>query len=898
MVTKTIKKRYTEKLFEEPTYFYYNNKNFVDLLYAIHKEPRTKAESYDKLTHQQAGNIEVYFTDVSTSKNISDIVKQPKSTSTSKFRVLLEGAPGIGKTTVAKEIAYQWAQKKILQNIELLLLIYLRENGVQTITQFKKLVKYCYPGDKDVASDCAKYFINETQGNNLMIIFDGYDEVPKEIMENSVLMRILDKNSSGSILPECSVLITSRSHTISHLYQYCDYRVEIMGFAEEDRDNYLENALSPEKYKEALAYLDKHLIINSVCYNPLNVIIFIYLLQHKEKLPETQTELIMNSIYLTINRNRVKKDEERISSLEDPSFKQDMLLLANFAYKMIEKKQLVFTDEEINKANLKMDKDCNAFGLLQSVQFYGTVNKPQKNLFSFVHFLFQEYLAAYCLSKSNFITQSYKIYKTFWKPKYFGIWRMYTGITGGETFPLQMFLSRERIMSAGIRYIYSKTFPGISKKFETNKVMRLQLHLIMREAPNSQIATTLSSFVDDKVIDLHNENLRVQDMEILGNFIARSFISMTWNLVNLSYCNIDDENCIKFYEQLTLKDGHQKPDIATLNLSCNKICELSTVFSLAAEYKISELLVSRNSFENCRKFESDFHCSHDKLECLDMSCNELQNQHLEYVCEALSNHKNFSELIINNNKISDQGLKPLIKLLVQLEFFRTIRYENNSFSDYQYVDELLEFMIKHLNVNKTSVSFREKNQVCYFIIILGCIKDVYANRSTFVANIEQLCSLSLAIENGQLVEPNMYEKYSSLADAFCFVERMECLTELNLSYIKIDDRAGDALSKILASHMQPLEILLLNNCGITSKIAIELGKNIQVCSTIKEVQLCQNLMCDKAMISFAKLFLNLNLIIKLDDNKFSDQGKFILNILKSDVQNDTIDFSNNYYIVK
>ena len=475
---------------------------------------------------------------------------------------------------------------------------------------------------------------------------------------------------------------------------------------------------------------------------------------------------------------------------------------------------------------------------------------------------------------------------------------MYTGITGGETFPLQMFLSGERIMSAGIRYIYSKTFPGISKKYETNKVIRLQLHLIMREALNSQIATTLSSFVDDKVIDLHNENLRVQDMEILGNFIARSFISITWNLVNLSYCNIDDKNCIKFYEQLTLKDGHQKPDTATLNLSCNKICELSTVFSLAAEYKISELLVSRNSFENCRNFKSNFHCSHNKLECLDMSCNELQNQHLEYVCKVLNNHKNFSELIINDNKISDQGLKPLIKLLVQLEFFRTIRYENNSFSDNQYVDELLEFMIKHLNVNKTSVSFREKNQVCYFIIILGCIKDVYANRTTFVANIEQLCSLPLAFENGQLVEPNMYEKYSSLADAFCFVKRMECLTELNMSCIKIDDRAGDALSNILASHLQSLEILLLNNCGISSKLAIKLGEAIQVCSTIKELQMCHNLIDDEGMIVFVQPFFWPKLIIKLDGNKFSDQGKFILNILKSDVQNDTIDFSNNYYIVK
>ena len=891
-----------------------HDENFIDLLYVLHKEPRKKRETHAKLSLQHSGNIdathvssnqsnpsypEVHFCNVSTSKSISDIFEQPNISNFSNFIVLLEGAPGMGKTTVAKQIAYQWAQKNILLNIKLLLLIHLRDPGVQACEGFEELMQYCYPGDKVMSSNCAQYFINKTQGDDLMIIFDGYDEISTETMIHSFVMELLNKNSSRSILPSSSIIITSRPHSISHLYQFCDCRVEIMGLTEDDRDNYLKNTfkLCPEKYIYTKEYLENHLTINSICYTPLNMTIFMHLVRLEERLPETQTELIMKFINIIINQNRLKKNEKRIDSLEDPSIKDIMFYLAKFAYRMIEKGHLVFTKEEINKANIKMDKDCNAFGLLQCVQFFNTINKPQKCLYSFSHFSFQEYLAAYYLTKSCYITQICTIYNIFWKAKYFGIWRMYTGITGGEAIPLKMFLSGEGIISAGIRYICDNKFPGISKEYENNKVMRLQLYLIFLEAPKSQIAKTLSSFFDKQNIDLHGENLKLQNMEILGNFIARSFISKSWGYVNLSDCSINDKNCMVFYEQLTLQDGRTKPLIAKLNLSGNKICELSTVFSLAAEYKISRLLVSRNSFQNCKNFKSHLHCNHTTLKFLDMSSNNLQNQHLEYMCEALSNHNNLEELIINDNKINDQGLKPLIKLLIQLELLQTISCEDNSFSDYQYVDKLLKFTIEYLNFRKTSVSFRD-NQVCYFIIILGCIKDISANRSNFVANTEQVSSLSLTSGDDHILEQNMYEKYSSLAEAFCFIKRMIFLTELNLSGVKINNRAGDVLSDILASHLQLLEMLRLNNCGITSEIAIKIGEAIQVCSAIKELQLCHNQIDDEAMIVFVKSLFDLKLIIKLENNNFSDQGKFFLNLLKNNIQNDAIDFSNNYYIVK
>ena len=61
-------------------------------------------------------------------KNISDIFL-PITASDGSFidlHVLIEGAPGIGKTVLSKEIAYQWAKNKLMTSKRLILLVFLR----------------------------------------------------------------------------------------------------------------------------------------------------------------------------------------------------------------------------------------------------------------------------------------------------------------------------------------------------------------------------------------------------------------------------------------------------------------------------------------------------------------------------------------------------------------------------------------------------------------------------------------------------------------------------------------------------------------------------------------------------------------------------------------------------
>jgi len=47
--------------------------------------------------------------------------------------ILIDGAPGMGKTTLCKEIAYQWANEELLKNTTIVFLLVLRNPAVQKI---------------------------------------------------------------------------------------------------------------------------------------------------------------------------------------------------------------------------------------------------------------------------------------------------------------------------------------------------------------------------------------------------------------------------------------------------------------------------------------------------------------------------------------------------------------------------------------------------------------------------------------------------------------------------------------------------------------------------------------------------------------------------------------------
>ena len=244
----------------------YQPRHYTTLAFIHHKDKRTdatvisvtqelavagkilsKAESSSDGIMSQTYNI--YS---NTTKNISSIfvsVTASDGLTINPCIILIEGAPGIGKTVLAKEIAFQWANNKLLACKKILLLLFLRECNFKNIRFIEDLVEHVVKSNK-IPACLAKYLL-QTEGKDLAIVFDGYDELSEDDRNNSIIADIIYRK----ILSTCCLVITSRPTASSNLHSTVDCRAEIVGFTEEDRLDYIQTALQGNDDKvKALTY--------------------------------------------------------------------------------------------------------------------------------------------------------------------------------------------------------------------------------------------------------------------------------------------------------------------------------------------------------------------------------------------------------------------------------------------------------------------------------------------------------------------------------------------------------------------------------------------------------------------------------------------------------------------
>ena len=120
--------------------------------------------------------------------------------------VLIEGAPGIGKTTLLWQLCHQWADGELLQQWELVILVQLRDETTRNAQCLSDLLYH--PRQNIRETICRE--IEEREGENVLLIFDGYDELSDDQRTDSIFIRLLRRQSRE--LRKATVVVSSRVH--------------------------------------------------------------------------------------------------------------------------------------------------------------------------------------------------------------------------------------------------------------------------------------------------------------------------------------------------------------------------------------------------------------------------------------------------------------------------------------------------------------------------------------------------------------------------------------------------------------------------------------------------------------------------------------------------------------
>ena len=529
-----------------------------------------------------------------TTRNISDIFKSVTGGDGFTINpciILIEGAPGIGKTVLSKETAFQWAEKELLRSKKILLLLFLRECSFKNIKKPKNLVQHVVKSDK-MAASLTEYLL-KTEGEDLAIVIDGYDEISAEYRKSSIIVDIIYRR----LFAKCCLVITSRPTASAGLHSIVDYRVEIVGFTEEDRLDYIQTALkgNNSEVEELTHYLQSNPTINALCYIPLNMTILLCLVEDGiDKLPKTQTDMYRKFTEMTILHFITKIDSEASKVITvitelPPPYNKMFEELAKLAYKALNIDKIVFTLKEIRHdcpTIAMMSSNWSGLGLLKSVQYS---NAEIGNVtFHFLHFSIQEYMAAWYISTLSNNEQIKLLKKTFWEHRYYNTWIMYVGITHGNSFALKHFLSGNWFQ------LFTKIFKSsrISNKFLKNKIICLHLFQCFVESNNEDMIASVSHFLQGNQIDLSNQTLLPSDINTLGFFLIRS-INKNWEMLNLSGCNIGSIGINILCDRFLDKNKHHNITIEIVDFSFNKL-NLSTLvhlFDLFKSWHTSEIII-------------------------------------------------------------------------------------------------------------------------------------------------------------------------------------------------------------------------------------------------------------------------------------------------------------------
>ncbi|XP_068687262.1 NLR family CARD domain-containing protein 3-like isoform X2 [Montipora foliosa] len=717
-------------------------------------------------------------------------------------RVLIEGQPGMGKTTYCNKVAYDWAKnckaEDSFPDVQVLLLLKCRDINSDL---WEAIEDQLLPRDmREEQKEKFFKFVRDHQ-SKVLLVLDGLDELPSDYLP------VYKEIVQGRMLPKCYLLVTARHEAGMKVRECCDTLLEVEGFTEEAANDFISRYFKTEEHlaTKLLNKLGTDASLSGLTANPLNTaLLCLFCEDFQGNLPKGRSLLYFEIVQCVLRRYRRKKELPKIDKDLTQVYHAELKYLGSIALNGLLKDEMYFDDNAFQNCTSNLIPEL---GFL-SVQPGRSKRRPSR-CYGFLHKSFQEFFCAFYLS-CQLVDEELSPDGLVADTKYFKDFEQVLMFTCGIL--AQHCEVKAMALMASIAGQINQSNEKGSDDYLWTALNCIKESEKEQGTFGKELAHSLGSLLGIQRIS-GRQQIGDSGAAILANAMATN---STVTELNLKYNEIGDSGAAALAKAVEINST-----LTTLNLSYNKI----GASGAAALAKAVE--------------------SNSTLTELDLSANEIGDSGAAALAKAVEINSMLTKLCLSSTKIGDSGAAALAKAveinstLTELNLCSTKICNSGAAALAKAVEINSTLTTLNLSYNEIGVSGAAALAEAVEINSTLTELDLQFNRirdsgAAAVAKVVEINSTltKLDLRSNRIGDSGA----AALAKA---VEINSRLTILNLSFNEIGFSGAAALAKAVEINSTLTELDLCSN-GIGDSGAAALAKAVEMNSTLTTLNLSYN----------------------------------------------------------
>ena len=762
--------------------------------------------------------------------------------------VLIEGEPGMGKTTYCQKLVFDWASKQCGEWDESFpgidVLLFLRCRGIKATIR-DAIEEQILPDEiKPEEKEMFFQFLKENP-SMVLLVLDGLDEADPQKLE--MYLKLIERKQ----LPGCYIVLTSRHEANSKVRPYTDVLLEIVGFTTTDAECYI------RKYFQHAEHLAKELIskvkvdkdLRELTKNPLNTLLLCVIFEDLEGiLPTNRTQLYVEIVLFLLRRY------ESENGLSDRGkdlllfYKKELMILGKTALDSLHKQELYFDD---HKGDIK-ESLLMKFGFL-SIES-GDRKRAPCDRYGFFHKSFQEFFSGYFLAFSAIddVTNSYSVLLQ---------WRYLN-----ELFPVFEFM-------CGI----------VAQQSEETAVsiVKILASVVTKTGPTSREVVGFLSFANTlikecktysgdlykKLVRTLGESLQLVDLEARSSYFPPNskFLEMFFQALTFN----STVSCVNFNTwSLTTEEINLLAQALRVNTSLSSL-DLYADFigveganSLAQALRVNTSLSSLKLYANSIGDEGANSLSqalrvNTSVSSLDLNYNDIREEGANSLAQALTINTSLSSLDLTLNFIGDEGANSLAQALKVNTCLSSLNLRSTSIGA-EGANSLAQALtvntsLSSLNLHHNSIGAEGANSLAQALKVNTCLSSLNLRSTSIGAeganSLAQALTVNTSLSSLDLGHNSIgAETANLLAQA---LRGNTSLSSLDLQHNSIGDEGGNSLAQAVEVNTS-LSSLDLQYNSIRAEGAYSLAQALTVNTSLSSLNLRGNSIGAEGANSLAK----------------------------------------------